>query len=180
MSFFGYSDVQSWRPADPMNPHCFCFDCRELWDADASIDLELIKQGNKMALWTYADLLPKEMVPAPEPPAPRLNLPLPMRSNGGGLSMRPVEPEPEDDAPVPLSLPKPTPRDLLNETAEERLKMDLAILRGQIHSDLVVTMDKRRMLTCLSDEDRAEYLAKITTEERELWKKLDAIDVLIG
>jgi hypothetical protein len=93
--------------------------------------------------------------------------------------MRPVEPE-DDDAPVPLSLPKPTPRDLLNETDEQRLKMDLAILRGKIHSDLIITMDKRRMQTCMPEEERAEYLAKIDTEEHALWKKLNAIDVLMG
>jgi len=63
MDLFGYKDVQSWRPADPMNPHCFCFDCRDLWDNDASIDLKLIQEGHKIAMWTYAELLPKEFHP---------------------------------------------------------------------------------------------------------------------
>ena len=50
----------SWRPADPMNPGCFCHDCRSLWDKDGSIDLELIKQGNERALFTYASILPSK------------------------------------------------------------------------------------------------------------------------
>ena len=184
---FGYSDVQSWRPADAMNPHCFCFDCRELWDSDATIDLELIKQGNKMAIWTYADILPADLrstVVKPEPARVKPDLALPMRSNGGGLSMMPdlgYELSPyTDDGPVPLSLPKPTPRDLLNETDDQRLKMDLAILRGKLHSDLVVTMDKRRMATCMPDAERTAYLANLRDEKDELWRKVNAIDVLLG
>lgn len=50
----------SWRPADPMNPHCFCHDCRTTWDPEGSIDLELIKEGNERACFTYASLLPKK------------------------------------------------------------------------------------------------------------------------
>lgn len=81
---FGYSDVQSWRPADPMKPHCFCFDCRDLWDKDASIDLQLLEQGHKMAMWTYAELLPADQRPSPvkeEAAAPGLAKPMP----GGGI-----------------------------------------------------------------------------------------------
>lgn len=58
ISFFGYSDVQSWRPADPMDPHCFCFDCRELWDTDGTIDAELVNKGHNGALYAYRNLLP--------------------------------------------------------------------------------------------------------------------------
>lgn len=50
----------SWRPADPLNPHCFCHDCRSLWDKSGEIDLELIKQGNERALFVYASILPKK------------------------------------------------------------------------------------------------------------------------
>lgn len=50
----------SWRPEDPMNPGCFCHDCRSLWDKDGSIDLELIKRGNERALFTYASILPSK------------------------------------------------------------------------------------------------------------------------
>ncbi len=80
MSLYGYSDVQSWRPADPMKPHCFCFDCRDLWDKDASIDLQLLKEGHKMAMWTYAELLPADQRPKKEAETPALAKPMP----GGG------------------------------------------------------------------------------------------------
>lgn len=173
---FGYSDVQSWRPADPMNPHCFCFDCRELWDSDGSIDLELIKQGNRMALWTYGQILPADMMPAPEPvPESVASVLLPTRSNGGGIPLT----MDSDDGPVPLSLPKPTPRDITNETFEERLRMDLSLLRADIHRDLIITMDKARNLTCMPKSERAEYIANLRDEEDKLWRKLDAIDLLL-
>jgi len=61
----GVSDIpltslkgMSWRPADPMNPDCFCHDCRTTWDSDGSIDLELIKRGNERACYVYASILP--------------------------------------------------------------------------------------------------------------------------
>jgi hypothetical protein len=63
----GVSDIpltslkgMSWRPADPMNPDCFCHDCRTTWDSDGSIDLELIKRGNERACYVYASLLPSK------------------------------------------------------------------------------------------------------------------------
>lgn len=48
----------SWRPDDPMNPGCFCHDCRSTWDPDGSIDLELIKNGHKWACHAYSAILP--------------------------------------------------------------------------------------------------------------------------
>lgn len=61
----GVSDIpltslkgMSWRPADPMNPDCFCHDCRTTWDPEGSIDLELIKEGNERACFVYASILP--------------------------------------------------------------------------------------------------------------------------
>jgi hypothetical protein len=50
----------SWRPMNPMNPTCFCHDCRTQWDPTGSIDLELLKQGNTRALLTYASILPNK------------------------------------------------------------------------------------------------------------------------
>ncbi len=50
----------SWRPTDPKNPNCFCHDCRNMWDPEGSIDLELIKAGNKRACCVYASLLPSK------------------------------------------------------------------------------------------------------------------------
>ena len=48
----------SWRPADPMNPSCFCHDCRTTWDPEGSIDLEVINKGNEQACVTYASIIP--------------------------------------------------------------------------------------------------------------------------
>lgn len=50
----------SRRPEDPMNPNCFCHDCRTTWDPEGRIDLELIKAGNERALFVYASILPNK------------------------------------------------------------------------------------------------------------------------
>lgn len=50
---FGFSDIQSWRPTNPMDPHCFCFDCRGLWDSEGTIDAELVNTGHAEARWVY-------------------------------------------------------------------------------------------------------------------------------
>lgn len=50
----------SWRPEDPMSPHCFCHDCRTTWDPEGTIDVELITAGNTRARFTYASLLPSK------------------------------------------------------------------------------------------------------------------------
>lgn len=57
INFYGFSDVQSWRPADPMEPHCFCFDCRELWDSDGTIDAQLVNNGHEWACQVYRSIL---------------------------------------------------------------------------------------------------------------------------
>jgi hypothetical protein len=241
LDFYGFKDVQSWRPADPMQPHCFCFDCRDLWDNDASIDLQLLKDGNKMAIWAYEDLVPKELVPPkPEPVAvPSLMLPtpsggiappptspvLPKRSNGGGIQLLPRNggadspslpartmteawwvneenamkevattrtllglpalnvdtsvPAYATFAETPLTLPAPRHRDIMNEVPKERLKKDLSDLRGQIQSDLVRVMDKRRRGVYLDEPERSEYLHKVDEQENTLWLKLDAVEILL-
>jgi hypothetical protein len=230
----GYSDVQSWRPADPMKPHCFCFDCRELWDADATVDLQLINNKNPDALYAYRNIVPAEWTAAePARPRPSLALPmrsngggayapadpdaespvaaLPKRSNGGGISMMPdlgheLSPYTDDSAEpvpgpgrivlpprldttrptygsfdeVPSSLPAPRARDIMNESPAERLKMDLATLRGRIQSELVVVMDSRRRAVFFDNpEEGAAFLSKVREQETKLWKKLEAIDLLL-
>lgn len=198
MRLYGYSDVQSWRPADPMKPHCFCFDCRGLWDADATIDLQLINNKDPDALYSYRNIVPAEWMTAePERPA----VLLPKRTNGGGICMAPddsAEPAPPP-APlvlppridtlrttygsfdeVPTSLPAPTARDIMNESPEQRLKTDLAVLKGQLQSELVVVMDSRRRAAFFEDPDEgAAFLSNVREQEAKLWKKLDAIDFLL-
>lgn len=69
MDFFGYRDVQIWyRDAsgrlngDPgfnrMDPYCFCFDCRDSFDRDGTIDAELVNSGHQRAFFVYSSLLP--------------------------------------------------------------------------------------------------------------------------
>lgn len=205
LDFFGYKDVQSWRPADPMQPHCFCFDCRELWDSDASIDVQLIQNGHKMALWTYEQILPKGSVP-PRDEAPRPALPLPMPSGGISrdevpLLARTMTEHPEargwgavpplrvdtsvrtygSFSEVPMSLPAPRHRDVMNESHSERIRGDLAELKGQLQSELVVTMDRRRNAVCYDDGDeKAAFLAQVAKDEAAIWAKLDAVTLLLN
>ena len=192
MDFFGYRDVQSWRPADPMNPHCFCFDCRDLWDNDATIDLQLITDGNMWARETYAQLLPMDARPTARATSSELgslmaehesppSLGLPTRSNGGGISrINTEQPTYGSFSEIPTSLPAPRARDIMNESPQERLRADLAILRGQVHSELVVVMDSRRhAITYDNPDEAAAFLASVREQETVLWKKLDAIDLLL-
>jgi hypothetical protein len=193
LDFFGYKDVQSWRPIDPMKPYCFCFDCRDLWDNDATIDLQLLENGNTAALWTYGELFPPEFVHPKQT--------LPQRSNGGGISEEPVpslaKPTPGGGIPLPLrvdtsqprygsfdevpsSLLAPRHRDLLNETKQQRLKGDLAILRGELQSELVTVMDSRRSLAYHEDPyDRIVVECQIGAKENALSAKIQAIDLLL-
>lgn len=56
---------------DPKDPGCFCFDCRNCFDADGSMDAELVNLGHQRARWTYESLVPVELrVPRPSPPPP--------------------------------------------------------------------------------------------------------------
>lgn len=165
MDFLGYRDIQSWRPVDPMNPHCFCFDCRDLWDPEGLIDLKLIQMGHPSAVWTYAAILPVQHVPAPVAP-------IPVRTTGGGAGF-----SNDKNAPPPLNLSK-VKRD--DKALEERCKTDLGELRGKLQSELITVMDKRRRMTCLTSEDRTNYLNELSQQETALWRKLDAIDVLLN
>ena len=168
----------SWRPANPMNPSCFCHDCRDTWDSDASVDLQLLKDGHEKAMWTYTSLLPV----------------LPKRSNGGGIEMshdglpptRTMTEHPEAYArgvPREVFFPPPIqtslPRDVLNEMPNERLKNDLAELRGNIQRELVRVMDKKRSAAYRDEPQRSEFLHCVNEEEGTLWKKLDAVELLL-
>ena len=81
---------------------------------------------------------------------------------------------------VPTSLPAPRARDIMNESPAERLRGDLAILRGQVQSDLVVAMDRARHAVCYDDDDaRSAFMASVRADERALHDKLAAIDLLL-
>ena len=172
----------SWRPADPKNPHCFCIDCRETWDADGSIDAELIREGNDMACYTYESLL------APAPP-PARSLTEHPEAYKMGVPRSTFFPPPlrvdttlgsyNDFDEVPTSLPAPRHRDVMNETKAERLKGDLGELRAKIQGDLVRTMDKRRRGVFYDEPERSEFLMQVDQEEHALWVKLDAVELLL-
>jgi hypothetical protein len=191
LDFFGYRDVQIWfydangkLNGDPgfdrKNPMCFCFDCRSAFDPDGTVDLELVLNGHGKACATYTNILIAEVKPAKDEqvaqPSKHATVPLPPRTETCVPAPRP--------SPVltgiPTSLPPPRPRDLHTESFETRYKTDLAILRGEIQRELVVTMDKRRMLTSLSKEERTVYLKTIDEQEQALWRKMDALDILLG
>jgi hypothetical protein len=186
-NLFGYRDVQIWNcdaegrlNGDPgfdrMNPSCFCFDCRAAFDPRAEVDLELLQVGHARAREVYADLFRVHDDPAPS-----------FRS----YSERIPDVEPilivDTSAPaynsfeeIPTSLPAPRHRDVMHESPTDRLKSDLAELRGRLNAELVPTMDKRRMAACMEDADVPAFLAEIDAAETALWFKIKAIDTLLA
>lgn len=204
LDFFGYKDVQIWNVdanghmnGDPgfnrMDPGCFCFDCRSAFDPRAEVDLQLVQNGHVEARRTYASLLPTELVPPPRDPptpssstAPTPALPLPTRSMSGGIApplLLRVDTAPRSYgsfSEIPTSLPAPRARDILNETPNERLRADLGTLRGKLQSKLIVAMDRARQAVSYDDPtERATFLATVREDEQALWRKIDAIDLLL-
>lgn len=159
----------SWRPADPMNPSCFCHDCRSEWDSDGVIDAELVNSGHKMACYTYNSLLEKPTYPV-----------LPTRTNGGGI------PPPLDIPPlsattfeeIPTSIPAPRNRDIMNETNEVRLRNDLFEYLMKLEDDLINMMDtKRNIFPDMPNRDL--LIEKIMAAEGRLRDKIDSIRALL-
>ncbi len=190
LDFFGYKDVQIWyvdanghMNGDPgfdrMNPGCFCFDCRSAFDPKAEVDLQLILDGHPRALSTYAQLLPAHALPPRETT-------LLMPSPSGGIAP-PLLLRVDTSAPsyasfdeIPTSLPAPRARDILNETPDERLRADLSVLRGKLQRKLIVAMDRARQAVCYDDPtERATFLATVREDEQALWRKLDAVELLM-
>lgn len=159
LDFFGYADVQSWRPADPMNPHCFCFDCRDLWDPKALIDTELVNTWHTEASKVYEDLLPKPETKLRPPPLL-------------------IPPRTETYLAWPMA---PRHRDVMNETKEERIKKDLLDLISSFRGDLIEVMDsRRRTLYYENPQERDEFLKEVSKKEDDLWDKIRAAELLIS
>jgi hypothetical protein len=164
---------------DPDDPHCFCHDCRKSFDPEGTHDLKLIEMGNQEALRVYADILGRPLLPqrsngggiAPPPP-PGLQ-----RSMTLGIQIPPITVTTFED--LPMSLPAPRARDLLSETPKERLKADLATLRGEIQTKLVLVMDSRRRAVALEGDERDDFLEEVQKKENVLWAKLAAVDLLL-
>jgi len=190
LDFFGYKDVQIWyvdanghMNGDPgfdrMNPGCFCFDCRSAFDPKAEVDLQLILDGHERARSTYAQLLPAHALP---PPETTLLMPSPSGGIAPPLLLRVDTSTPSYASfdEIPTSLPAPRARDILNETPDERLRADLSVLRGRLQRKLIVAMDRARHAVCYDDPtERATFLATVREDEQALWRKLDAVELLI-
>jgi len=191
LQFFGYSDVQSWRPADPMAPHCFCFDCRSLWDSDAKIDTELVNSGNERACLVYDSLLPIRAAPSSSPVISPLNAVMPsppmFTEPKHTNTIRPPVDIPRIEIPVvpdhgfSMSLPAPRHRDIMNESRDTRIKKDLLELIGDFQNELITVMDsRRRSIFMKNEEEREAYLADVDEKEADLWNKMRAAETLIS
>ena len=136
----------SWRPADPMNPDCFCFDCRETWDADAFIDLHLLENGHDGALHTYASLVfPKTSSSSATVSAPAE---VPPQSSEVGLS---------NVAPsiiIPMSLPPPLPNH------EHPIFQSISRLLSEIQSEQIRAMDLKRRSTFADDPQEKQRIVE--------------------
>lgn len=191
----------SWRPEDPMNPHCFCHDCRTSWDPDGVIDATLVKNSNEDAIWTYRSLLPKDLAsPTPPPARPLLARPINLlpRTNGGGwrepeevkpaaatppttpLSVPRVQILPRTGNDFSISLPAPRHRDVMNESRETRIKKDLLELLTDFRSEMIDIMDSRRTAIYKEDDgSRCKFLEEVDKKETAMWEKIHAAELLI-
>lgn len=170
----------SWRPADPMNPSCFCVDCRELWDPEATIDLELIKAGNQKALWVYSSLLPS----VEEGWLSNLE-----RGAKEEASSPPLDPTnhslritiPRTVPALSISLPAPRHRDIMNESKNDRIKKDLLELIMEYRGELIDVMDSRRRSISYPDPiEQEEFIKEVNKNEANLWEMIRAAELLIN
>jgi hypothetical protein len=68
----------------------------------------------------------------------------------------------------------------MNETREQRMKNDLAEMKAEIQGELVVVMDSRRSAPFYETPERSAFLEAVNAKEAALWKKLDAINLLLN
>lgn len=205
MDFFGYKDVQIWfRDAsgrlngdadfNRRDPYCFCFDCRDAFDPEGTLDAELVNEGHKRARIIYASLLQEpvaEVLPArtltEHPEAYKMDVPretwfpaapLPQRSMTNVPWALPKLEIPEGVPPI--SLPAPRHRDVMNETRETRIRNDLLEKISDFRAELIEVMDSRRTLyegDRIPDSDEPRRL--LDRREEDLWKKINAAELLI-
>ncbi len=178
----------SYRPINPSNPPCFCATCRNLYDETGDGDARLVNTGHVGARKVYASLL----LP-PSPPSSEITR---TEENGGWTDLFPKRSGTEWHGGVPLhvtipslsathfdaiptSLPAPRHRDVMNETPDERIKNDLALLRMKYQRELIEKMDSKRNVF-LDNPDREEVLASIRAEEDVIWQKIEAIKLLLS
>ena len=151
----------SWRPLDSMNPSCFCFDCRDEYDPDGKIDLQLYNEGHAAAKFTYDNLSEKEENPQ------------------SVLFMQISQPTFTAFDEVPSPLPAPIHRNILEETPTERLHKDLVLLKENLFAKLNIVLETRDREDDMAMQDIPAFRSKIQTECRVLWDKIRAIDTLL-
>ena len=177
----------SYPPITPGDPPCFCATCRNLYDSSGEVDAELVNTGQVNARKAYASLFlppsPPSEVTRTEENGGWTDL-FPKRSGTewhGGVPLHVTIPSlsaTHFDA-IPLSLPAPRHRDVMNETDDERIKNDLALLRMKYQRDLIEKMDSKRSVF-LDNPDREKVLASIRAEEDVIWQKIEAIKLLLS
>lgn len=172
IDFFSFRDVQSWKPDDPKNPHCFCFDCRSLWDSDGTIDAELANSGHERALSVYGSLHYNNLT---EPSSKRQGS---ETYNGLTLHVSPPTLFATTFDEIPVSLPAPRHRNVLNESRDERLRNDLHEYLGELKRELIVTMDSKRSV--FDDiPGRDVLLEKIAAAEEKIAHKIDSVNAIL-
>jgi hypothetical protein len=174
-------------PISNRDPPCFCARCRNLYDETGEADAELVNSGHARARKSYASLF---LPPSPPSEVTRTE------ENGGWTDLFPKRSGTEWHGGVPLhvtipplsathfdaiptSLPAPRHRDIMNETDDERMKNDLALLRMKYQRDLIEKMDSKRSVF-LDNPDREEVLASIRAEEDVIWQKIEAVKLLLS
>ncbi len=145
----------SWRPADPMDPHCFCFDCRETWDADALIDLHLLQNGHDGAVHTYASLVFPKATPTTTSSSSVAT------ATEVSSSLAPVHIPAEVGLSnvlpaliIPMSLPDPVP------SHEHPILQSISRLISDIQSEQVRAMDLKRRATFASDPQEKQRIVE--------------------
>lgn len=151
----------SWVPKDAMDPMCFCVDCREAFDPDGKIDLQLYNEGHEGAKFTYENLSEKKH---------DLTSPL-------FVQISPPTFTSFDE--IPTSLPAPIHRNILEETPAERLHKDLVLLKEDLFTKLNTVLESRDREDTMPMQDISAFHSNIQTECRVLWEKIRAIDTLL-
>jgi hypothetical protein len=144
----------SWRPADPLDPHCFCFDCRGTWDADGTIDLQLLEKGHMGAVDTYASLLPPTMRMATEErtAAPSVFTPaMMMTGSSPGLSN------------IPTSLPPVS----TTRTFENCIFSTITHLIGEVQSEQIRAMDMKRHAIMTDDPVKKQHIIDVSNAQED-------------
>ena len=145
----------SWRPADPMNPSCFCFDCRDTWDADGLIDLHLLQNGHERAVDTYASLFSHKTKAPVSPPVADVGLSnLAPTTTEVGFSNEIQVPA----VPLSLSLPIPAPNH------EPAILQSISQLIREVQAEQIRAMDLKRLSVMTEDAQQKERIVEASLQ----------------